>query len=156
MKRQSNSPLAIELLEERAHIEKERVVTGKITLSKQVRQRTVNLPITLTEEYLIISHKPNEELQPLSTSTDATDVIDVIDKTAAATPYININGEMTSLEHPVEILLSSQRATLTKTTHVVQDISLNTQTKNKEHVITTTLQKEILDIDGDDNLIIKE
>lgn len=156
MNKQSNSPLAIELLEERAHIEKERVVTGKVTLSKQVRQRTVNLPITLTEEYLVISHSPNEELRPLSTSVDETDVVDVIDNTVATTPYVNINGEVSSLEHPVEILLSSQRATLTKTTHVMQDISLNTQTQSKEHVMTTTLQKEVLDIDGDDSLIIKE
>ena len=50
----------LELLEERAEVQKQRVNTGKVILSKKIHTRTVNIPITLTEEHLVITYQQDD------------------------------------------------------------------------------------------------
>lgn len=151
-------PQVLELLEERAHIHKDRVSTGKVVLSKQTRSRTVNLPITLTEEYLVITYK--EDSSPLNHHKPVSDdsLIDIIDNTANTHAQISINGKMQSLALGgfVEILLSRETATVTKSTHVIEDVSLDAKTISKEHIFTTELKKEVLDVKGDEKLIAND
>ncbi|MFL1732830.1 YsnF/AvaK domain-containing protein [Moraxella oculi] len=152
-----NNYQTLELLEERAHINKDRVSTGKVVLSKQTRSRTVNLPITLTEEYLVITYKEDNSLlnhQP--NNNDAS--INVIDNTTNSHTQISINDQMHSLtlDTPVEILLSRETAIVTKSTHSIEEVRLDTKTISKEHIFTTELKKEVLDIKGDEALIAKE
>ena len=148
----------LELLEERAEVQKQRVNTGKVILSKKIHTRTVNIPITLTEEHLVITYQQDDaSLATHEQLSNDDDLVNIIDNTKATHAKITINGQVCSLtpDTPIEMLLYCETATVTKTAHAIEDIHLNTQTIQREHVFTTKLQTEVLDIQEGENLVIQ-
>ncbi|WP_227507096.1 YsnF/AvaK domain-containing protein [Moraxella canis] len=149
-----NNDQMLELLEERAQVHKERVNTGKVVLSKQVKTRTVDIPITLTEEHLVITYQQDDPLPNLDEMT-ADDLVSIIDHTKGEHVQITINGQVHTLtpQTPIEIVLSCETATVTKTAHAIEEIRLDTQTISREQIFSVELQKEVLDVQEGEDLL---
>lgn len=149
MKTTDQNVQTLELLEERAEVQKHRIHKGKVVLSKQTRMRTVHVPVTLAEEYLVIDYQPLDSL-PIN------EQIPVIDAPSSTNAQIQLNGELitVSQEAPIEILLSRETASVHKTTHTIERINLQTHTTTQEHTLTAELQKEVLDIQEGADLLV--
>lgn len=153
-----NDPIAtLELLEERAQVDKYRINKGKVVLSKQTRVRTVDVPIKLTEEYLVIEYQQPPELSNTDIITDEY-LVSVIDTPASAATEIHLNGKSVTLSPnaPIEIMLSQETASVHKTTHIVESINLDIHTTTKSHTLTTQLQKEVLSIEDGEHLLLQQ
>lgn len=151
----------LELLAERPVVNIERVVTGNVKLSKQVRTQTVNVPVTLTQEVLVVEYNAvanvGNELS-LTNGSDThlkdqtvvdRDLVTVVtlpaDKTAT---QILVNGKpLTLTDAPTEIVISQQVANVSISTNVVEEIHLTTQTQSHEQTIPVTLRHEELVVD---------
>lgn len=142
----------LELLEERANVLKDKVVAGKVTIKKNIRTRTVDVPITLEEEYLTVQvSQGDEDTQAfLAGAYDEKDVIAHFDDIKPNT--VTINGKPLLEGEGVEIVLSRQVAVVTKKTHVVEEVALHTYTDTQTHTLATELRREELHVEGEDYL----
>lgn len=142
----------LELLEERANVLKDKVVAGKVTIKKNIRTRTVDVPITLEEEYLTVQVSQGDEYTQafLAGAYDEKDVIAHFDDTKPNT--VTINGKPLLAGESVEIVLSRQVAIVTKKTHVVEEVALHTYTDTQMHTLATELRREELHVEGEDYL----
>lgn len=128
----------LELLAEKPQVEVERVNVGQVRLSKQVKTQTVQVPVTLTQEILVIEH--HGQVAPLS-----EDGLVNIASTQHAAPQIMINGQTVELgDAPVEIVLSQQVAHVQVQTQVVEEVSLRTDQRSHTEQVDVTLRHEEL------------
>lgn len=128
----------LELLAEKPQVEVERVNVGQVRLSKQVKTQTVQVPVTLTQEILVIEH--HGQVAPLS-----EDGLVNIASTQHAAPQIMINGQPVELgDAPVEIVLSQQVAHVQVQTQVVEEVSLRTDQRSHTEQVDVTLRHEEL------------
>ena len=139
----------IELLEERAVVNKERLDVGKVTVTKHQRTKTVNVPIELVEEVLTIQTQyhdaQSEDL--LSGNYDDKDVLRHVEPTLDSVAVVNINGKRIEIgQEPVEIVLSRQVATITKDTFVVQAVDVEKSVHTHSDMISVELKHEELDV----------
>ena len=128
----------LELLAEHPQVQIERFVKDNIKLSKKIISQTVNVPVTLNQEVLVIEHvfaKPNAPHDNLvSVVTNNVNV-----------PQLMVNGQAITLgDTPIEIPLLQQIAKVNIETIVAEKVQLMTQNVSHETQIPVTLRHEEL------------
>ena len=128
----------LELLAERPQVQIERFVKDNIKLSKKIISQTVNVPVTLNQEVLVIEHvfaKPNAPDDNLvSVVTNNVNV-----------PQLMVNGQAITLgDTPIEVPLLQQIAKVNIETIVAEKVQLMTQNVSHETQIPVTLRHEEL------------
>lgn len=128
----------LELLAERPQVQIERFVKDNIKLSKKIISQTVNVPVTLNQEVLVIEHvfaKP---------STSQDNLVSVITNNVNV-PQLMVNGQAITLgDTPIEIPLLQQIAKVNIETVVAEKVQLMTQNVSHETQIPVTLRHEEL------------
>lgn len=128
----------LELLAERPQVQIERFVKDNIKLSKKIISQTVNVPVTLNQEVLVIEHvfaKPN---------TPHDNLVSVITNNVNV-PQLMVNGQTITLgDTPIEIPLLQQTAKVNIETIVAEKVQLMTQNVSHETQIPVTLRHEEL------------
>lgn len=128
----------LELLAERPQVQIERFIKDNIKLSKKIISQTVNVPVTLNQEVLVIEHvfaQPNAPHDNLvSVVTNNVNV-----------PQLMVNGQAITLgDTPIEIPLLQQIAKVNIETIVAEKVQLMTQNVSHETQIPVTLRHEEL------------
>lgn len=128
----------LELLAERPQVQIERFVKDNIKLSKKIISQTVNVPVTLNQEVLVIEYvfaQPNAPHDNLvSVVTNNVNV-----------PQLMVNGQAITLgDTPIEIPLLQQVAKVNIETIVAEKVQLMTQNVSHETQIPVTLRHEEL------------
>ena len=128
----------LELLAERPQVQIERFVKDNIKLSKKIISQTVNVPVTLNQEVLVIEHvfaQPNAPHDNLvSVVTNNVNV-----------PQLMVNGQAITLgDTPIEVPLLQQTAKVNIETIVAEKVQLMTQNVSHETQIPVTLRHEEL------------
>lgn len=139
----------LELLEERPVINKERLDVGKVTVTKHRRTKTIEVPIELVEEYITVrtDYQDVESQDLLSGDYDDKDILRHVEPSLDSKAVVTINGKQVEIgDAPIEIILSRQVATITKDTHVIQEIEINKTTHTHTDSIQVALQHEELDV----------
>lgn len=139
----------LELLEERPVINKERLDVGKVTVTKHRRTKTIEVPIELVEEYITVrtDYQDVENQDLLSGDYDDKDILRHVEPSLDSKAVVTINGKQVEIgDAPIEIVLSRQVATITKDTHVIQEIEINKTTHTHTDSIQVVLQHEELDV----------
>src|SRR5690606_31080057 len=139
----------LELLEERPVINKERLDVGKVTVTKHRRTKTIEVPIELVEEYITVrtDYQDAESQDLLSGDYDDKDILRHVEPSLDSKAVVTINGKQVVIgDAPIEIVLSRQVATITKDTHVIQEIEINKATHTHTDSIQVVLQHEELDV----------
>lgn len=139
----------LELLEERAVVDKERLDVGRVIATKKLRRKVINVPVELVEEVLVIETEyfdtdSKEVLTGLQTDEDGIRHIDPVLNNGTS---ITVNGQKVTLgDEPVEVVLSRQVATVSKETYVVQEVSIEKTQHIHKEVIDVELRREELDV----------
>ena len=139
----------LELLEERPVVNKERLDVGKVTVTKHARSKTIQVPLELVEEYLTIrtEYHDAESQDLLSGQYDDKDILRHVEPSLDSKAVVTINGKQVEIgDEPVEIVLSRQVATITKDTHVVQEVEVSKTTHTHTDSIQVELKHEELDV----------
>ena len=139
----------LELLEERPVINKERLDVGKVTVTKHRRTKIIEVPIELVEEYITVrtDYQDAESQDLLSGNYDDKDILRHVEPSLDSKAVVTINGKQVEIgDAPIEIVLSRQVATITKDTHVIQEIEINKTTHTHTDSIQVALQHEELDV----------
>jgi len=128
----------LELLAERPQVQIERFVKDNIKLSKKIISQTVNVPVKLNQEVLVIEHvfsQPNAHHDNLvSVVTNNVNV-----------PQLMVNGQAITLgDTPIEIPLLQQIAKVNIETIVAEKVQLMTQNVSHDTQIPVTLRHEEL------------
>ena len=128
----------LELLAEHPQVQIERFVKDNIKLSKKIISQTVNVPVTLNQEVLVIEHvfaKP---------STSQDNLVSVVTNNVNV-PQLMVNGQAITLgDTPIEIPLLQQIAKVNIETIVAEKVQLMTQNVSHETQIPVTLRHEEL------------
>lgn len=128
----------LELLAERPQVQIERFVKDNIKLSKKIISQTVNVPVTLNQEVLVIEHV---FAQP---STSQDNLVSVVTNNVNV-PQLMVNGQAITLgDTPIEIPLLQQIAKVNIETIVAEKVKLMTQNVSHETQIPVTLRHEEL------------
>ena len=140
----------IELLEERAVVDKERLDIGKVTVTKQTRTKTVNIPVELVEEVLVIDTEyydaDSKQFLDAAVANEA-DLVRHIEPTLSSQPSITVNGKSVLLDQePVEIVISRQMAVIKKETYAVQDVAIEKSTHVHKDTFDVELKHEELNV----------
>lgn len=139
----------LELLEERPVVNKERLDVGKVTVTKHIRTKTIEVPIELVEEYITVrtDFYDAESQDLLSGNYDEKDVLRHVEPSLDSKAVITINGKQIEVgDSPVEIVLSRQVATVTKETYAVQEIDISKTTHTHTDTLQMSLKHEELDV----------
>ena len=139
----------LELLEERPVINKERLDVGKVTVTKHTRTKTIDVPIELVEEYITVrtDYYDAESQDLLSGKYDDKDILRHVEPSLDSRAVITINGKQIEMgAEPIEIILSRQVATITKDTHVIQEVEINKTTHTHTDSIQVEVKHEELDV----------
>ena len=139
----------LELLEERPVVNKERLDVGKVTVTKHFRTKTIQVPIELVEEYIIIrtDYQDSESQDLLSGNYDDKDILRHVEPSLDSKAVVTINGKQVEIgDTPIEIILSRQVATITKDTYVVQEVAIEKTTHTHTDSIEVELKHEELDV----------
>ena len=148
----------LELLEERAVVDKERLDVGKIRVRKHTKTKTVNIPVELVEEVLVVETDYYDADSRRFLNTDATeeDLVRLIEPTLNSKPSIKVNGTEVFLDQePVEIVLSRQVAVVKKETHAVQDVAIEKSTHIHKDTFEVELKHEELEVSEEGNINIQ-
>ena len=128
----------LELLAEHPQVQIERFVKDNIKLSKKIISQTVNVPVTLNQEVLVIEYV---FAQP---STSHDNLVSVITNNVNV-PQLMVNGQAITLgDTPIEIPLLQQIAKVNIETIVAEKVQLMTQNVSHETQIPVTLRHEEL------------
>lgn len=128
----------LELLAERPLVQIERFIKDNIKLSKKIISQTVNVPVTLNQEVLVIEHV---FAQP---STSQDNLVSVVTNNVNV-PQLMVNGQAITLgDTPIEIPLLQQTAKVNIETIVAEKVQLMTQNVSHETQIPVTLRHEEL------------
>lgn len=128
----------LELLAERPQVQIERFIKDNIKLSKKIISQTVNVPVTLNQEVLVVEHV---FAQP---STSQDNLVSVVTDNVNV-PQLMVNGQAITLgDTPIEIPLLQQIAKVNIETIVAEKVQLMTQNVSHETQIPVTLRHEDL------------
>ena len=128
----------LELLAERPQVQIERFIKDNIKLSKKIITQTVNVPVTLNQEVLVIEHV---FAQP---STSQDNLVSVVTNNVNV-PQLMVNGQAITLgDTPIEVPLLQQIAKVNIETIVAEKVQLMTQNVSHETQIPVTLRHEEL------------
>ena len=107
------------------------------------------MPIELIEEYITVrtDYQDAESQDLLSGNYDDKDILRHVEPSLDSKAVVTINGKQVEIgDAPIEIVLSRQVATITKDTHVIQEIEINKTTHTHTDSIQLALQHEELDV----------
>ena len=128
----------LELLAERPRVQIERFVKDNIKLSKKIISQTVNVPVTLNQEVLVIEHVFSQANAPHD------NLVSVVTNNVNV-PQLMVNGQAITLgDTPIEIPLLQQTAKVNIETIVAEKVQLMTQNVSHETQIPVTLRHEEL------------
>ena len=128
----------LELLAERPRVQIERFVKDNIKLSKKIISQTVNVPVTLNQEVLVIEHVFSQANAPHD------NLVSVVTNNVNV-PQLMVNGQAITLgDTPIEIPLLQQIAKVNIETIVAEKVQLMTQNVSHETQIPVTLRHEEL------------
>ena len=128
----------LELLAERPRVQIERFVKDNIKLSKKIISQTVNVPVTLNQEVLVIEHVFSQANAP------DDNLVSVVTNNVNV-PQLMVNGQAITLgDTPIEIPLLQQIAKVNIETIVAEKVQLMTQNVSHETQIPVTLRHEEL------------
>ncbi len=132
----------IELLAEKADVQVEQYLTGQLLVKKVVREQTIQIPVLLTEEVLVIEYQANT-----TTTSTTTNHIDALEHAATPT-QIKINGETITLndKQMIEIPLYQEQAVVHKKVVITEQVDIGKITTQHQVNQTVVLQHEELDI----------
>lgn len=145
----------LELLAEKADVQVEKYLTGEVRLHKVIREQVVQIPVTLTEEVLVISYHPAAHAELVDQSTNQTRVEqnaveqnDFVNRQASRDAVIQINGETIRLaaNQSLDISLYREEAQVTKKAYVVEQVEVGKVTNTVQQQFSVTLQHEELDV----------
>ena len=139
----------LELLEERSVVNKERLDVGKVIVTKHSRTKTIQVPIELVEEYITIQTDYNDAQSQdlLSGQYDDKDILRHVEPSLDSKAVVTVNDKQIEIgDAPIEIVLSRQVATITKETHVIQDVNIRKSTHMHTDTIEVELKHEELDV----------
>lgn len=143
----TDSDTTLELLAEQAKVEIEKVSSGRVRLSKVVQTKTVNVPVTLTQEILSI------EIHDVNAPDDSVDVH--YPEIELVKPVIRVNGQVYDWqEHngKLDIPLSQQSAKIHIETWVNEEVSLVKEEQTRTEQIAVELRHEELVVEEIDLL----
>ncbi|ELA09601.1 hypothetical protein MOMA_04325 [Moraxella macacae 0408225] len=128
----------LELLAERANVEVESIPTGKIRLSKKIISETVQIPVTLNREVLLIEY---DDLPDLTKNVN-------VETTNPVNTTVVLNGKIITLtEKPLELLLNQQVARVKIDTIINEKVELTISENTVTEQIPITLRHEELVIE---------
>lgn len=128
----------LELLAERPRVQIERFVKDNIKLSKKIISQTVNVPVTLNQEVLVIEHVFSQA------NTPHDNLVSVVTNNVNV-PQLMVNGQAITLgDTPIEVPLLQQIAKVNIETIVAEKVQLMTQNVSHETQIPVTLRHEEL------------
>lgn len=139
----------LELLEERPVINKERVDTGRVTVTKHQRTKMIEVPIELVEEYITVQteYHDAESRDLLSGDYDDKDILRHVEPSLDSKAVITINNKQVAIgDAPIEIVISRQVATITKQTYAIQEVAINKSVHTHVDNIEVELKHEELDV----------
>lgn len=139
----------LELLEERPVVNKERLDVGKVTVTKHTRTKTIEVPIELVEEYIIVRTEfhDTQSQDLLSGNYDDKDVLRHVEPSLDSKAVVTINDKKVEIgDTPIEIILSRQVATITKETYAIQEIDISKTVHTHTDSIQVMLKHEELDV----------
>lgn len=135
----------LELLAEHARVEIEQLAVGELTLRKEMRTQTVNIPITLRQEVLIVEHHAGAPLQHVSQATDSSRLVQIEQLEQLPHTIIKLNGEPHDLDQqPLTLILSQEIAKVNVHTVVAEHIRIATEHKNFDKQLNVSLRHEEL------------
>lgn len=142
-KRTSEQPHSIdrmELLAEKADIHIEKQATGRLLLRKVVREQTVQIPVVLTEEVLVIEYQEN------TVHNDST-------LYPGHTASILLNGETLTLNHnqSIEVPVYREEAVIHKKVVITEQVDIGKITRQRTVTHSVELRHEELDIEEQHN-----
>ena len=128
----------LELLAEKADIQVEKYLTGKLLVKKVIREQTIHIPVVLKEEVLVIEYQEGN----LTTNIDdgSEGLVNV--------PSIILNGESITLKDKqmIEIPLYREQAVVHKTVVVTEKVDIGKLTTQHSVNQSVVLRHEELDI----------
>lgn len=146
----------IELLAEQPTVQIERLAVGKVRVRKEIRTKTINLPLTLKQEVLIIDHMPSSQLAAALPDTtlkpqDPNNTIDwdawvkVDNSQLNPSAKIMVNGQPLEVStEPMELVISQEFAHVQIQTLLAETVRLTTSTEEHVEQIPVTLRHEEL------------
>lgn len=139
----------MELLAEKPQLTVHKVSTGQVHIKKVVRQRTVEIPVTLTEEVLVIEYRQTafQSNTTQATTAERTGELQLND-VAKTRPTIILNGETIILEshQSIEIPLYTEQAVIHKNIVVTEQIDIGKTVQKQQQQYPINLQHEELEI----------
>lgn len=121
------------LYEERARVDVSVESQGQVVLRKKVVEQQEMIPVTIRREILEIVTAPGN-----------------------GTVHVNgitLDGQQLEAGRNYEIVLTEERAHVTKQVFAVQEVSIRKQQLSEQHTETVTLRREVLEVDGPAELI---
>ena len=112
----------VQLLEERAQVEVQRVQTGQVQVRKVIRERQETVPVTLTSEYLEIVVSPE------------------------AAGRVMMDGQVLEAGRTYEVLLTEERAQVSKQVFALSEVTVRKEVQTSTHQETVTLRREELEV----------
>ncbi len=128
----------LELLAEKADIEVEKYLTGKLVVKKVIREQTIHIPVVLKEEVLVIEYQEG----------NLTSNIDDGSEGLVSAPSITLNGESITLndKQMIEIPLYREQAVVHKTVVITEKVDIGKLTTQHSVNQSVVLRHEELDI----------
>ena len=114
-----------------------------------MRTKTIEVPIELVEEYLVVetSYQDAESADLLSGNFEDKDILRHVEPSLDSKAVVTINGKRVEIgESPLEIVLSRQVATITKDTYAIQEINIEKRIHTHTDTIQVDLQHEELEV----------
>lgn len=128
-----NDQETLYLYEERARVDVSVESQGQVALHKKVVEHQEMIPVTIRREILEIVTAPG----------NGTVHVD----------GITLDGQQLEAGRSYEIVLTEERAHVTKQVFPVQEVSIRKQQLSEQHTETVTLRREVLEVDGPAELI---
>jgi uncharacterized protein (TIGR02271 family) len=112
----------LELREERAEVQRERVQAGQVTVRREVQTRTETVTTELKREVLIIETRPGG-------------------------PAVYLDDVLLPAGETREIVLYDERVSVTTTPYVREEVRVGKRAFTEEHHAEVTLRREVLVVD---------
>lgn len=128
----------LELLAEKADIQIEKYLTGKLLVKKVIREQTIHIPVVLKEEVLVIEYQEG----------NLTTNIDDASESLVNAPSITLNGELITLndKQMIEIPLYREQAVVHKTVVITEKVDIGKLTTQHSVNQSVVLRHEELDV----------
>lgn len=128
----------LELLAEKADIQIEKYLTGKLLVKKVIREQTIHIPVVLKEEVLVIEYQEG----------NLTTNIDDASESLVNAPSIILNGESITLndKQMIEIPLYREQAVVHKTVVITEKVDIGKLTTQHSVNQSVVLRHEELDV----------